>query len=83
MNRGGSWNNEPRNLRSSNRNRNTADNRNNNLGFRLLQSARAGPEPRRPRTARAWRAGVHEPVSRPRRDAEAEERVTDGGPGGE
>jgi hypothetical protein len=33
--RGGSWNNNPRNLRAANRNRNTPDNRNNNLGFRL------------------------------------------------
>jgi hypothetical protein len=32
--RGGSWNTEPRNLRSANRNRNEPDNRNNNLGFR-------------------------------------------------
>jgi len=38
--RGGSWNNKPRNLRSANRNRNTPDNRNNNNGFRLAQSAR-------------------------------------------
>lgn len=38
--RGGSWNNKPRNLRSANRNRNNADNRNNNVGFRLAQSAR-------------------------------------------
>jgi len=35
VNRGGSWNNDPRNCRSANRNRNTPDNRNNNLGFRL------------------------------------------------
>jgi formylglycine-generating enzyme required for sulfatase activity len=41
--RGGSWNNNPQNLRSANRNRNTTDNRNNNLGFRLgsTLSARA------------------------------------------
>ncbi len=38
--RGGSWNNNARNLRSANRNRNTATNRNNNLGFRLAQSGR-------------------------------------------
>ena len=38
MNRGGSWNNEPRNVRSANRNRNTTDNRNNNLGFRLAST---------------------------------------------
>ena len=32
MNRGGSWNNEARNVRSANRNRNDQGNRNNNLG---------------------------------------------------
>ncbi len=45
VNRGGSWNNNPRNLRAANRNRNTPDNRNNNLGFRLARTpplARAG-----------------------------------------
>jgi len=43
--RGGSWNNNPQNLRSANRNRNDTTNRNNNLGFRvastLHKSARA------------------------------------------
>ena len=38
--RGGSWNNKPRNVRSANRNNNEPDNRNNNFGFRLAQSAR-------------------------------------------
>jgi hypothetical protein len=37
--RGGSWNNNPSNLRSANRNRNAPDNRNNNNGFRLAQAA--------------------------------------------
>jgi len=36
--RGGSWNNNPRNLRSANRNRNTTDNRNNNNGFRVART---------------------------------------------
>ncbi|MGO9468777.1 MAG: SUMF1/EgtB/PvdO family nonheme iron enzyme [Isosphaeraceae bacterium] len=36
MIRGGSWNNEPGRCRSANRNRNTPENRNNNLGFRLV-----------------------------------------------
>ena len=40
--RGGSWNNNPQNLRSANRNRNTTDNRNNNLGFRLARTSFAG-----------------------------------------
>jgi len=41
--RGGSWNNKPDRIRSANRNRNTTDNRNNNQGFRLVQSTRALP----------------------------------------
>jgi len=36
VNRGGSWNNTPVNLRSANRNNNTPSNRNNNLGFRCV-----------------------------------------------
>ncbi|MGM9688374.1 MAG: hypothetical protein ACI3YD_04920 [Alloprevotella sp.] len=52
MNRGGSWNNEPRNCRSSNRNNNTPDNRNNNLGLRLalseLRTAKWADAHRRP-----------------------------------
>ncbi|HBW32710.1 SUMF1/EgtB/PvdO family nonheme iron enzyme [Nostoc sp. PCC 7120 = FACHB-418] len=36
MLRGGSWNNNPRNCRSANRNRNARDNRNNNVGFRVV-----------------------------------------------
>ncbi|MEW6487971.1 MAG: SUMF1/EgtB/PvdO family nonheme iron enzyme, partial [Thermodesulfobacteriota bacterium] len=34
--RGGSWNNDPWNLRSAIRNNNGPDNRNNNLGLRLV-----------------------------------------------
>ncbi len=34
--RGGSWNNNPENCRVANRNRNNPDNRNNNIGFRLV-----------------------------------------------
>ncbi len=33
--RGGSWINNGQNVRSANRNRNTPDNRNNNIGFRF------------------------------------------------
>ena len=40
--RGGSWNNNPQNLRSANRNRNTTDNRNNNNGFRVGSTLSAG-----------------------------------------
>jgi len=38
VNRGGSWNNDAQNCRAANRNNNTPDNRNNNLGFRLALS---------------------------------------------
>ncbi|NJM49430.1 MAG: SUMF1/EgtB/PvdO family nonheme iron enzyme [Alkalinema sp. RU_4_3] len=34
--RGGSWNNSPQNCRSAHRNSNAPDNRNNNLGFRVV-----------------------------------------------
>jgi formylglycine-generating enzyme required for sulfatase activity len=34
--RGGSWNNNPTNVRISIRNRNEPENRNNNIGFRCL-----------------------------------------------
>ena len=59
MIRGGSWNNKPENLRASNRNRNNADNRNNNIGFRLVQAAPTaphgvGPELVCSRTGRVW-----------------------------
>ncbi len=40
--RGGSWNNDSQNLRSAERNRNTTDNRNNNLGFRVGRTLSAG-----------------------------------------
>ena len=42
--RGGSWNNNPQNLRSANRNRNSPGNRNNNIGFRVASTpvARTG-----------------------------------------
>lgn len=36
--RGGSWNNNAVNCRSANRNRRTPDNRNDNLGFRLVST---------------------------------------------
>src|SRR5438309_11168617 len=40
--RGGSWNNNPRNVRVSNRNRNEPTNRNNNIGFRCGGYAERG-----------------------------------------
>jgi len=41
--RGGSWINNGRNLRSANRNANTPDNRNNNIGLRLAGALWAKP----------------------------------------
>jgi hypothetical protein len=40
--RGGSWNNNATNCRAANRNRNTPDNQNNNLGFRLAAAPTEG-----------------------------------------
>ncbi len=40
--RGGSWNNNPQNVRVSNRNRNEPTNRNNNIGFRCAGYAERG-----------------------------------------
>jgi hypothetical protein len=40
--RGGSWNNNPENVRVSNRNRNEPANRNNNIGFRCAGYAERG-----------------------------------------
>jgi len=46
--RGGSWNNNARNVRAANRNQNDPDNRNDNLGFRCARAhhrtGRSGPE---------------------------------------
>ncbi|NES96609.1 MAG: SUMF1/EgtB/PvdO family nonheme iron enzyme [Desertifilum sp. SIO1I2] len=39
MLRGGSWNNNPDNCRSANRNNNSPDNDNNNIGFRVACGA--------------------------------------------
>jgi formylglycine-generating enzyme required for sulfatase activity len=44
--RGGSWNNNARNSRVSNRNNNTPGNRNNNNGFRLVSPSSQGMDVR-------------------------------------
>jgi len=48
VNRGGSWNNEPRNCRAANRNNNSPENRNNNLGFRAVAAAQQDQAERPP-----------------------------------
>ncbi|MCX7114054.1 MAG: hypothetical protein NTX45_29085 [Proteobacteria bacterium] len=55
MVRGGSWNNNPQNLRSANRNRNTTDEANNNQGFRLASTPAIVPELAGSRTGRVCR----------------------------
>ena len=40
--RGGAWNNNPQNVRVSNRNRNEPTNQNNNIGFRCAGYAERG-----------------------------------------
>ena len=72
--RGGAWNNNPRNLRSANRNRNTRSNRNNNIGFRLAQSARCPEWPFSWKWP-VWQTGVHEPASGSGREARANSAV--------
>jgi len=37
--RGGGWNNNENNVRAANRNNNTPDNRNDNIGFRCVSAA--------------------------------------------
>jgi len=59
--RGGSWNNNPRNLRSANRNRNNTDEANNNLGFRVASTPANWPEPDDSRIVRACSGCPHRP----------------------
>ncbi len=60
--RGGSWNNNPNNLRAANRNNNTPTNRNNNNGFRCSSTAARGFS----RGARPESRGSTDPGSAPR-----------------
>jgi len=55
--RGGSWNNNQANARAAARNRNDIDNRNNDIGFRLLCSAHIplGPDCRQARPTKVGR----------------------------
>ncbi|HOD08925.1 MAG TPA: SUMF1/EgtB/PvdO family nonheme iron enzyme [Myxococcota bacterium] len=47
VNRGGSWNNDARNVHAANRNNDAPGNRNNNLGFRLASSGQRTRDTRR------------------------------------
>ncbi|MGO9466262.1 MAG: SUMF1/EgtB/PvdO family nonheme iron enzyme [Isosphaeraceae bacterium] len=77
VNRGGSWNNTPRNCRPANRNRNEPTNRNNNLGFRVAAAqpawwipSRTGPDvhPSRFRTDRAGKRRLQAPCASSERE---------------
>ncbi len=72
--RGGSWNNTTDWLRSSARNRNNTDNRNNNIGFRVLRAASPPlfARVRLPMVSRSVRKGVHDLFSGLRMEAKAE-----------
>ncbi|MFN0175796.1 MAG: SUMF1/EgtB/PvdO family nonheme iron enzyme [Saprospiraceae bacterium] len=54
--RGGSWNNNPENCRVANRNRNNPNNRNNNVGFRVVRDFRGAYPLARVRVAQSWAA---------------------------
>jgi hypothetical protein len=68
--RGGSWNNNPRNDRSANRNRNEPGNRNNNLGFRLARAQQ-----------KWWIPRQTEPAAFRSRPAERRAKLVRGPPG--
>ncbi|MBI5479967.1 MAG: SUMF1/EgtB/PvdO family nonheme iron enzyme [Deltaproteobacteria bacterium] len=87
--RGGSWNNNPNNLRAANRNRNTPTNRNDNIGVRCAKTV---DDPAKPRqgvrsravpvaTARERRPTVHPVRPGPRVSGRAEERPALSGAG--
>ena len=75
--RGGSWNNNGWNCRSAIRNHNQADNRNNNLGFRLsLAQHRIGITVKDQRLIPLYSTGVNKKQGRPHVSS-ANERVWD------
>lgn len=65
--RGGSWNNNPNNLRVANRNNNNPDNTNNNIGFRCAAPSELDARVRGPNVVcpmkRALRCPGNVPVS--------------------
>jgi hypothetical protein len=56
--RGGSWNNNQDNARAAYRNRNNPNNRNNNIGFRVVCSSHVSPLLWRPGHAEGVPAGA-------------------------
>ena len=76
--RGGSWNNNPANVRASCRNRNEPENRNNNIGFPCPGDTSPLSNRRKARAARIMvRAGVPRPLPGfgPGEPPEAERRI--------
>ncbi|MBU0655407.1 MAG: SUMF1/EgtB/PvdO family nonheme iron enzyme [Gammaproteobacteria bacterium] len=78
VSRGGSWNNNGVFSRPSARNRNNTDNRNNNVGLRVLRASSPPLEyqapfarVRLPTVSRSVRWGVHDLLSRLRKDGKA------------
>jgi len=69
--RGGSWNNNPRNLRVSYRNRNNRDNRNDNNGFRCAREVGLASAPAWAAGAAAVTAAAGAPRPRPGRGPDA------------
>ncbi|MBE2202074.1 MAG: SUMF1/EgtB/PvdO family nonheme iron enzyme [Anaerolinea sp.] len=70
--RGGSWQNNRNNLRCANRNRNTPNNRNNNVGFRCANTHRRPAKmPQWSATATAAGAGALPNVRRCRLETDA------------
>jgi hypothetical protein len=64
--RGGSWNNNENNLRSSIRNNNNPDNENNNIGFRVAspRETRLTAPGQNPASGRAHRTAPHSGTTR-------------------
>jgi hypothetical protein len=78
VSRGGSWNNNSVFSRPSARNRNNTDNRNNTVGLRVLRASSPPLEyqapfarVRLPTVSRSVRWGVHDLLSRLRKDGKA------------
>jgi len=63
--RGGTWNNNTNNLRCANRNRNTPDNENNNIGFRCVRGIPTGQKDRLPGQSGAGYGPFRRPAGKP------------------